>query len=473
MMERITEKLAEFAAETKFGDLPGDVIHEMKRLLLDTIGCALGGISTEKGSIAVDLARRLGGPSESTIIGKGDKVSCTNAAWANGQLSNALDFDALGAGHDTPFVIPSSLATAEFTRASGEDLILAIAIGLEVGRRITRVSPSNYPPVADGPDKGKIAWPPVFGYTASTFGAAVSAAKILNLNQERIAYATAIAGYLCAPDVFRKWSDTAPIRMTKQGLFGWGAQAGVTSALLADMGYTGDTDLFQGPYCFWRYTGKEKWNTEHMLEGLGTEWGCHRISYKFYPMGRCLPGAVDNLIKLISETNLQPEDMEKITAKVHPLAQFRMVSENELITEDDYLFDLRYAIACAVHRFNPAHWPNAEVRQDPRVWEFLRRVDIVTTFDEREFGLALLEDPEARPSGIEVVAKGKTFTANSRYIRGSWQPEEFRMTDEKLKQKFRDNASTVLAVSKIDKAVEMVFELEKLENTAELMELVA
>ena len=472
-MEDITEKLAGFAAEVKFRDLPEQVTYEIKRLLLDTIGCALGGISTEKGSIAVGLATRLGGPRESTIIGKGDKVSCANAAWANGQLTNALDFDALGAGHDVPFVIPSSLAMGECTQTSGVDLILAIAVGLEVGRRITRVSPSNYPPVPDGPDKGKIAWPPVFGYTASTFGAAVSAAKILNLNQEKMAHAIGIAGYLCAPDVFRKWSDTAPIRMTKQGLFGWGAQAGVTSALLADMGYTGDADLFQGPYCFWRYTGKEKWNTGHMLEGLGTEWGCHQISYKFYPMGRCLPGALDNFIQLISENNLQPGDIEKVTARVHPLAQFRMVSENELITEDDYLFNLRYAIACAVHRFNPAHWHNAEVRQDPRVWEFLQSVDIVITFDEREFGLALLEDPEARPSGIEVVARKKTFTANSKYIIGSWQPEEFRMTDGELKQKFRDNASRLLGVGKINKTLEMMFELEKLENTAELMELVA
>jgi 2-methylcitrate dehydratase PrpD len=422
----------------------------------------------------VGLARRLGGPPESMIIGKGDKVSCANAAWANGQLANALDFDALlGAGHDAPFVIPAALAMSEITNTSGVDLMLAIAVGLEIGRRIMRGGPSKYPAIQDGPDKGKIAWRPVDGYTAATFGAAVSAGKILNLDQEKMAYAIGIAGYLCAPDLFRKWNDTTPIRMTRQGVFGWGAQAGVTSALLADMGYTGDTDLFQGPYSFWRYTGKDEWNAEYVLEDLGSEWGCDQISYKFYPMGYCLPGAVDNFIRVIDENNLQPGDIEKVTAKVHPVAQFRMARENKLTTEDDYSFNARYAIACAAHRFSPARWHNAEVRQDPRIWEFLRRADIAITFDEREFGLALLEDPLARPMGIEVVANGKTFSANSKYVRGSWKTEELRMTDEELKHKFRDNASRVLSIRKINKAVEMVFELEKLENVAQVMELLA
>jgi len=473
-MSGITEKLSEFATETKFVDLPEGVTYEMKRLLLDTIGCALAGISTGKGGIAVNLAKRLGGPRESTIIGNNERVSCANAAWANGQLANALDFDAVGAGgHDIAFVIPASVAMAESIQASGPDLIVAIALGLEVDRRIAGASPATYSAVPVRSDRGTTSWAPVFGYSASTFGASVAAGKILNLSQEKMANAIAIAGYLCAPDVFRKWSDTTPISMTKQGLFGWGAQTGITSALLAHMGYTGDTHLFEGPYCFWRYTGKEEWNVESILEALGTKWGCHQVSYKFYPMGRCLPAAVDDFIQIVHENDLQPGDVEEITAKVHPLAQFRMIRENKLTTEDDYLFNLRYAIACAVHRINPARWHDAEVRQDQSIWEFLRKVDIHITFDEREFGLARSVDPGASPAEVQVVAKGRALSANSKYIRGSWRPEEFRMKDEELKQKFRDNASRTLSVSKINKVVEVVSKLEDLENVVQLMELVA
>jgi 2-methylcitrate dehydratase PrpD len=93
-----------FVVGIKFEDLPEDVVYETKRVLLDSIGCAIAGITSDKGKISIQLARRLGGPPESSIIGIGDKVSCSNAAFANGELINALDYDAIY--HIPPFVIP-------------------------------------------------------------------------------------------------------------------------------------------------------------------------------------------------------------------------------------------------------------------------------------------------------------------------------------------------------------------------------
>lgn len=78
--------------------------------------------------------------------------------------------------------------------------------------------------------------------------AATGAGKILNLDQDKIANAIGIAGCICPPNIARKCMETSPVRMTKYGPAGWSAQAGVTSALLAGMGYTGDTDLFEGEY---------------------------------------------------------------------------------------------------------------------------------------------------------------------------------------------------------------------------------
>ena len=116
-MDSLSQDIAKFIVETRFEDLPEDVVHEAKRSFLDAIGCAIAGIATEKGKISVALARRLGGPPESSIIGIGDKVSCCNAAFANGELINALDYDALP--HVQPFVIPPALAAAESVGASG------------------------------------------------------------------------------------------------------------------------------------------------------------------------------------------------------------------------------------------------------------------------------------------------------------------------------------------------------------------
>jgi len=97
-MSNLTQELASFAVDTKYEDLPVSVVHEAKLLLLDSIGCALAAITTDKGKMSLALARRLGGPPESSIIGMGGKVSCSSAALANGELICTLDFDVLTAG---------------------------------------------------------------------------------------------------------------------------------------------------------------------------------------------------------------------------------------------------------------------------------------------------------------------------------------------------------------------------------------
>jgi 2-methylcitrate dehydratase PrpD len=261
------------------------MVHETKRVLLDSIGCAIGGLSMERGKIARRLATRLGGPPESTILGTSDKVSCDNAAFANGELINALDFDAMCPSHLTPHVLPAPLAVGESVGATGRQVIMAVALGLEIGRRVIAAGRQRYEVTPDGPDAGKLIWPLVAGYSGSTIGAAVGVGKILNFDQKKMANAIGIAGYLCPPNTHRKWTDTAPVAMTKYGSSGWGAKGGVTAALLADEGYVGDSDIFEGDRCFWRYTGSEHWNPDTVVKDLGKKWVSREISYKQYPCG--------------------------------------------------------------------------------------------------------------------------------------------------------------------------------------------
>ena len=123
--------LAQFALDLSWDDLPPSIARETKHILMDSIGCALGASTTDKGKMNVALARRLGGPPDASIIGLGGKVSCTNAALANGELILTLDFsNIMGGGHDGAYVIPAVLATAESVGASGRDLILSTAMSL-------------------------------------------------------------------------------------------------------------------------------------------------------------------------------------------------------------------------------------------------------------------------------------------------------------------------------------------------------
>ena len=123
----IATELADFVEQTKFSDLPERLVNDAKLSLLDSIGCAIRGHSSECGRISVELARRLGGPEESSIIGTNHKVSCTNAAFANGQLISALDCHPMGAMHDVPSIVAAPLSLIEKVLTSGKELILSIS----------------------------------------------------------------------------------------------------------------------------------------------------------------------------------------------------------------------------------------------------------------------------------------------------------------------------------------------------------
>jgi 2-methylcitrate dehydratase PrpD len=284
-LTNITEALGSFTAEAKYDDLPQDVVHEMERTILDSVGCAIAGISTERGKISAELARKLGGPAESTILGTSEKVASANAAFANGELINCLDLDAISrvGRHDVPTLIPPPLALAEIKGASGKDFLLATALAFEVSARIKSTSADAHTP---GKEKGKMMRPEVEGFASATLGATVGAGKMLGFDTDKMANAIGIAGYFCPPNTFRKWLETTPVRMTKYGPPGWGSHSAVAAVLLSKMGYVGDTDLFEGDYGFLRFMGKEKglWNTDKVLDGLGSRWYC-QVSFKQYPCG--------------------------------------------------------------------------------------------------------------------------------------------------------------------------------------------
>src|SRR6478736_2062823 len=117
----VTDAFVGFAAKLRYDDAPADVVHACKRLVLDTLGCALAGWETDKGRLAAGLMRELGGEPKALVIGTKPRISATNAAFANAELTNGLDYDAIP--HLPPVVVPPLLAAAEAGGKSGRDLI--------------------------------------------------------------------------------------------------------------------------------------------------------------------------------------------------------------------------------------------------------------------------------------------------------------------------------------------------------------
>jgi len=451
-MGAIIERLAQFTLQTQFEDLPETVTHETKKLLLDSIGCGLAGITTDPGKMIIALAKMLGGPPESSIIGTGDKVSCTNAALANGQLINALDFDTVTpGGHTPPFVVPPQLAMAERVGASGKELLLSCALGFEIAARVARATP---PAMRFEGSEKIFKYTQREGYAKTNFGAAAGAARLVKLNQKQLINALATAGHLCQVLTWGRFNYAVPRNMTKYGIPGWQNTGAITAVLLAQMGFTGDIDLLDdSEHGFGEFCGYDRWEPAKITEGIGKTWYFTDVKFKRYaccgPLHRCIDGFKD----ILEKNNLKPEEIESVNASASPTVDAVSFTNSELNNIVDVQFGLPYVLAMVTYGQKPgADWQDWNKVTDPKIVEFAKRV-------------SLKGDPEYGVKGlttVEVVARGRTFKEE---LPGA-SP---KLTDFELVAKYKHNASRILTLDKIEDGVTAILELEKLPSVSDLV----
>jgi 2-methylcitrate dehydratase PrpD len=456
-MRKISDDLINFIIKTEYTDLPSDVIHEAKRSLLDAFGCAVAGITTDKGKIAVSVSKRLGGPEESSILGIGDRVSCVNAAMANGELINGLDYD--GIAHIHPFAIPPALAIGESIKATGKDLILSTVIAQEIAKRFVMALSNMQNKIL-----AEAKTPDVFGNANETiFGGTAGAAKLLKLQNKEMAHAIGIAAYLCPLPVCRDWEDTTPKSMIKYVSTGWICQTSVTSALLAAEGYTGNPTVLDGEYGFARFYGAERWSPEMVVDGLGQDWQFMNMAYKLYPCCRFFHGQLDAFTTILEKNALFPDDIESVTSYALPFVANQ--APYDVQTQVDVQFSLPFVFAAAAHRVKVgAAWQDWETIRDPKIQQFMKKITMVV--DPRAVETKR-KDPKSWPARVEVKAKGKLYKEETLYPKGT-NFTAFQASDDELIEKFRNNTARFLPMNKIDRAVESILELEKVEDVNHL-----
>jgi 2-methylcitrate dehydratase PrpD len=223
----LSTELARWATSVTFDDLPEDVVAATKLRVMDVIGLALAGAETDFGRSVRAAALALSTPGPCRILGFGDRVGVTTAAFANGAFSQALEFDDThneSIVHMSSPAVAAALALSEYTQLSGRDLLTAIAIGNEISCRVGSVSSGELHARGFHPT----------GLFA-TFGAAYLASKILGLDAETQARAAGIAGSF-ASGLLECWVDGTQTKFLHPG---WSAQSGITAALLARAGVTG------------------------------------------------------------------------------------------------------------------------------------------------------------------------------------------------------------------------------------------
>jgi 2-methylcitrate dehydratase PrpD len=441
------EGLARFVVETQYADLPPKVISDTKIFLMDSIGCGLGGVTTDPGKMFIALAKRLGGPPESSIIGVKGKVSCVNAVMANGQLINALDWEAL-TGHAPPYIVPPALAMAEVSDASGKDLILATALALEVSIRINSALVGTGGGFLIG-DDGHVQWPDRQGYAFLNFGVAAAAGKLMNLNQTKMIHALGTAGHLSQVLTWVRHTFQEPRGMTKYGMAGWQNTGGVISALLAEMGFFGDPTVFDPEQGFWKFVGYTNgWHPERILKDIGREWRFfNKILFKPFPSCRQFQTETETFLDLLKQNQITADEIESVQIYGHPTFFEPAFTARDINHIVDIHFSPSYTLAMAAQGIpRGVDWQDMEVARTPRVSDLAKRISHTGHPEFREKQMVK----------VEIKARGLVFSQERSFN------SLHEMTAPELVAKYRHNALRILTEQQVEESVKMFNDLENL-----------
>ncbi len=445
---------------SKKESLPAEVIENTKILILDTLGCAIGGYCTTIGKKIVDQAKEFKSGEEASIFGSDNKVSLPFACWANSTLANLLDMDDVYAGsaHQANCLVPTAIGVGETQNSSGLEVIHAIVLGFEVGSRIMMYSM---------PSQSKVRT--YFPSTWQIFDAVTVAGKLFGFEQERLYDAFGLAGKVAVLPINLQKSAEHNTGFSK-GQFGWSTFSGVFWSLLAKKGVSsGIAHVFDGDAGFWATMGSDYHNFEELNRDISEPYNILDTKFKPYPLCTWGHTSVDAVKDIFDENTINTEDIEYINIKTIKRAIDLLSSPEKVESIINAQFSLPHAVSMIALKKLPGHeWMSEENIFHNREAEAVAKkvkleVDPVAEkiFSE-EKGLAI-------PSAVEVKTyDGRIFKKTVKYSKGTPQNP---FTKQELKDKFKVLASTVFDEKQISAIIETVESLETVSNISILTKL--
>src|ERR1700726_543522 len=368
----LAHQLATYAGSLKFEDLSKDVVHEVKRRVIDSLGCALGAWNEEPCVIARDVASEFSAKNGATIIGTNHLAPPDWAAFATGCAIRYFDYNDTYLSKEPAHPsdnIAATLAVAESVGASGRDAILAAAIAYEVQCRLCDAASIR----ARGWDH------PTYG----AFSTALASARLMELNPERARHAVNIAGVNCA--AFRQ-ARVGELSHWKGVAFANAARLGVYAALLARAGMTGPAPIFEGQMGFEKELGVSLGDVgsvfdkkKEAMPGKGPASMILKTSIKYWPAEYHSQSAIEAALLLRKEI---PEHarIKSVRIESHDASVDIIGSEPEKWkpeTRETADHSLPYITSIALidgevteRQFQPERFP------DPTIWKFLENVTV-------------------------------------------------------------------------------------------------
>jgi 2-methylcitrate dehydratase PrpD len=456
-LESTSDKLAQFVTSLSARKLPRAVKEAAKEHLLDGFATMLGGAAEEASQrIEGYLGNFLSRP-ESTVIGSTRKVNAQYAALANGIRGHVLDYDDAQLAtlrsrpygqltHPTTPVLAATLALAEKIKATGLELLAAYIVGVEVACRLAdAIHPDHY----------------LKGFhptgTIGAFGATAACAYLLKLDYTRTRWALGIAGSLASG--VRAHRGT----MAKSFNAGHAAENGIVATTLAQSGFTASTDIFDDPMGYFAAACHGRVDRKLIESGPPYFLINPGIAIKLYPCAGVLHPALDAIIELAKEHDLQSTDVERIRVSLGPDAALPLVYDRPR-TALEGKFSLSFSAAVAlIYRRAGLEQYNDATLLNQNITAVMKRVELVQNPRLRSVGnLGCQAEIEIQLNNRRVYRKRATVAKG--------HPKK-PLTREEIQGKFNECAGERFSKKRAKRFVEKLWSIEKVDPLAPWLEL--
>jgi 2-methylcitrate dehydratase PrpD len=373
--------LARFACGLSTDQLPASVIAAAKANVFDTLACAAAGSGARGVAEARELAIEWGGAPQATILAFGDKVPAHHAAWVNGTMAHARDYDDT---HDAAIlhagvsVIPAALAAAEWHGGTrGGDFITGVAAGLET---ICRLGVATQIGIIES----GFMYTSLFGHFAAT----VAAGRVVGLDVAQMVNALGIA----YSQVAGNHQVTRDGALTKRMQPGFAAQAALVSVQLARRGVRGAQATFEGVDGFLRVYLRDRCDRGALRKGLGEHYEFTQLSYKPYPCCRFNHTGIDAALALRASAGVRADHVRRIRVGVNRQAYEAVATPVDVRKAPGTVvhaqFSLPFTVATAIvdGRVELGHFTDASIRRED-ILALAQRVDVFVHDDiDRKWG---------------------------------------------------------------------------------------
>ncbi len=453
-MDRTTEMLSAYACGLTYEELGPAVVQQVKRTLVDTMGCAVGGFNSEPAEIARSLADGINGRMSARIIGTQVRTTPDLAAFANGVAVRYLDcndsYFSPGGGHPSD-MIPAVLAVAGPLQSNGQTVITAITLAYEVFCRLSdEVVASDL-----GWDQG------IF----SVIGAVCGAARVMGLDQEQTGNAISLA---ISPHLPLGVTRTGELSMWKGCAAASASRSAVFAAQLAAKGMTGPGEPFEGRRGLWEQAaGRSVEVPQFPLGDARRDDDPFRITrtiFKSYPSQIHTQNPIGLALQL--RNKMPVDDIESIHIETYNVAASTASSEPEKWdpkTRETADHSIPWLVASTL--LNGPVTPDSFTDDDiasPALRDIMSRMTLV---EEPEFTTRYPGEYNCR---ITVTGRnGQSDSAHSSWPKGH---RSNPMSDADVGSKFQNFAGISLPSVQCQRALETLWGLDSLPNLEPLFD---